>query len=594
MRSSRWVVLGLAFTLVTCASVRDARQPVPRLAPHVIAETHELISQGLPLLALQQISVLERIKSDTISIEQLEELREESIAQVVSLFRNAVDHDDFDDAYRYFVSLQNIAKADRLAGWSAERLLFARVEELVQSGDVSMALLISLRALTAGTLDEEDYRLMLDLAQRAGNSSATRIIVSHMEEHGISVDNLDPSPGNNGVPIGEMIRGTVTMWVDRGIRIERGVGYPERIIGSGFFVDRRGYLLTNYHIVESEVDPTYEGYSRLYVKPASRSDDKIPARVVGYDRIFDLALVKVEIDPEYVFSSAGDPSIEPGDKIFAIGSPGGLEKTLSSGIVSAVGRRFLQMGDAIQVDVPLNPGSSGGPLLNERGELVGVVFAGLEQFEGINFAIPYNWVNKVLPRLFEGGFVSYPWIGTAVHEVGTGLEVIYTVPGEPGERIGLQRGDVIVEMNDRSVTTVKDLHDAILRFDPQTLATLAWVRGDVRVEGAVTLGPRPFSPMEVALERDTRDSIIYPLFGMQIERLSGILWNTRYVVTDVLAGSVADESSISKDDTLRVQVWQVDQETKIAILQIHVKRRKTGALESVIHLIAYLEGDNFV
>ena len=188
----------------------------------------------------------------------------------------------------------------------------------------------------------------------------------------------DFNPEKHKISPSTMLKGTVSILVNKGIRIEKGVGYPDRDIGSGFFIDKRGYVLTNYHVVQSEVNPEYEGFSRLYIRLPESENERIPAQVVGWDSVLDLALLKTQVEPDYVFPILSKSYCQPGDRIFAIGSPGGLSSTVTSGIVSASGRRFLQIGSSLQVDVPINPGNSGGPLLNEDGSLIGVVFAGIE------------------------------------------------------------------------------------------------------------------------------------------------------------------------------------------------------------------------
>jgi serine protease Do len=391
-----------------------------------------------------------------------------------------------------------------------------------------------------------------------------------------------------------MVSGTVTIWVNRGIKIEGGMGYPDRVIGSGFFIDERGYLLTNYHVVASEVDPEYEGYSRLYIRLSERVEDRIPAQVVGYDRIFDLALVKAEVKPRFTFSYGGSADLKVGGRIIAIGSPAGLENTVTSGIVSATGRRFLQMGDAIQVDVPINYGNSGGPLLDETGKLVGIVFAGIEQFEGVNFAIPFDWVEKMLPRLYGGDEAGHPWLGAAVQEVDDGLEVIYTVPESPADRAGLREGDVIESLNGINYTEIGDIQAAILDLDYPVLVSLRWRREGESIEGAISLAERPFSPLEESLAKDLRDNVLLPLFGMKIERTGRFLFRDNYTVRRVLPGSIADETGLSKDDPLSIQGWQVDRENRYALLRIYVKKRKSGFLESIVQLAAYLETDIFI
>jgi S1-C subfamily serine protease len=367
------------------------------------------------------------------------------------------------------------------------------------------------------------------------------------------------------------------------------------VIGSGFFIDQRGYILTNHHVIESEVDPKYEGYSRLYIRLSeSPAGERIPAKVVGYDKTFDLALIKTEVTPPYLFGGWSGQTVEPGDRIFAIGSPVGLEKTITSGIVSAMGRRLLQVGDSIQVDVPLNPGNSGGPLLDEKGDLIGIVFAGLQQYVGLNFAVPYSLVEKALPALYAGGGAVHAWLGMAVAETDKGLEVIYALPEEPAALAGIQVGDIIEKVDGVPYTKLKDIQEAILQHAPPALATVDLRRGTTEVRALLCLSQRPDDPVQVALKRDSRDKVLYPLFGMQLENVGTFLWKGNYVVKRITRGSVADESGISVDDPLTIQDWRVDNDKGYAMLQVVIKKRKAGFIESAIQIATYLETDNFI
>jgi hypothetical protein len=316
--------------------------------------------------------------------------------------------------------------------------------------------------------------------------------------------------------------------------------------------------------------------------------------VVGYDKAFDLALIKTEITPDYVFGGWSGQTLTPGDRIFAIGSPAGLEKTITSGIISAMGRRLLQVGDSMQVDVPLNPGNSGGPLLDERGDVIGVVFAGMQQFPGLNFAVPYRWVEKALPALFKGGAAIHSWLGMAVAETEKGLEVIYTVPGEPAEQAGLVSGDIIETLDGKPFKKLGDIQEEVLRHTPPTLVSMGIRRGESTQDVLVCLTDRPDQPIEVALKRDTRDNIVYPLFGMQLQNVGTFLWKGDYIVKRVTQGSIADETGISPDDPLTIQDWQVDTDKGYAMLQVVIKKKRAGFLESAIQIAAYLETDNFI
>ena len=544
--------------------------------------------------AYQDVSRLERGADSVVAFERIEELKSSITGSLRSEFLDRVEAREYREALRLYSSLEAIEQAGELEDWSTAGLFFRLAEASHGKSDKLLAFLYALRARSAGADMPELLALLLELSSELGNPVVFEEVAAAMRERGLEVPEALKERAPGKPEVAEMVRGTVTIWVNRGIRMEGGVGLPDRVIGSGFFIDRRGYLLTNYHVVESEVSPKYEGYSRLYIRLSDRPQERVPAKVVGYDRIFDLALVKAEVEPPYIFSSADSPELKVGNTIIAIGSPAGLQNTVTSGIVSATGRRFLQMGDTFQVDVPINYGNSGGPLLDADGRLVGVVFAGIEQFEGVNFAIPYDWVIQSLPRLYSGGEARHPWLGMAMHESDAGLEVVYTVPQEPADRAGLREGDVIVSLNGRSFDKIVDLQSELLALDYPTLVRLVWRRGEETLTGAVSTGERPFSPVELSLERDRRENVVYPLFGMKLEQVGQVLWRKNYVVRRVLPGSIADEIGLSRDDPMTIQGWKVDEDNRFAVLQIQVRKRKAGFLESVVQVAAYLESEDFV
>ena len=150
--------------------------------------------------------------------------------------------------------------------------------------------------------------------------------------------------------ISQCIAGTVTVWVDLGIKVHGGMGYADRVIGSGFFIDERGYLITNYHVIADVVDPKYEGYGKVYIKLAGDEENRIPAKIIGWDKTHDLALLKTEVKPPYVFSLGSSSDLKSGDRVYAIGSPLGLESTLTSGVVSSTNRKIFTTGSVLQID----------------------------------------------------------------------------------------------------------------------------------------------------------------------------------------------------------------------------------------------------
>jgi serine protease Do len=582
----------LTVFLFGCVSVGGPSAPFPQLEELKVESIRERIQEGDLFNAYQDVFTLKGENNSGSPSQELAALEEELLRRLKDDFRNHVEAEEYEDALRYFLSLKVLGEES--GDYSEAELLALTARRLVQDGDLPLAFLYALKALAAGLDTEEHLLFSLERAVELGNRQASERLVGLLREKGYALPpdlaELDFTPPG----VEQFVKGTVTIYVDRGIKIERGMGYPDRVIGSGFFIDRRGYLLTNYHVISSEVDPKYEGYSRLYIRLSESVEEKIPARVVGWDRIFDLALIKTELEPEFILSSDREPVLKPGDSILAIGSPAGLENSVTSGIVSAVGRRFLQIGDTVQVDAPVNPGNSGGALLDAQGRLVGIIFAGIEQFEGLNFAIPFHWVNKVLPRLYREGEARHAWLGLGLYEDEDELKVIYAVPGNPAHRAGIQVGDVIESVNGQSFSTVGDLQDALLDLDSPSLVEVAWRHENEERRGILALNERPFSPIEYALEKDSRENIIFPLFGMRIEQVGSSLWRNNYVVKEVLNGSVADETGLSENDPFIFRGWKVDTEKRYVIVQLFVKKKKGGFLESLIPLAAYIESDIFV
>ena len=305
---------------------------------------------------------------------------------------------------------------------------------------------------------------------------------------------------------------------------------------------------------------------------------------------FDIALLKTVMEPEYIFSFKNDQEYLPGDKIFAIGSPGGLENTITSGIISAVGRRLLEVGDTIQVDVPINSGNSGGPLLNQSGDLVGVVFAGIEQFEGVNFAIPSEWVSSRIPSFYMGGRQNISWMGSAFYESKRGLEVLYNYPVGPSERAGIKPGDFLLELNGTAVDSIGRAQKLIISLDDQKLVTARWKRGEEYFTTLLQLEDRPEVPLKEAMEMDSIERIALPLFGMDLESAG----RRNYVIKKVFPGMTADETGLSVNDPLTLYEWSYEEEYEALVLQIRVKKRKAGFMESMIQLASYLTVTNLL
>lgn len=402
-------------------------------------------------------------------------------------------------------------------------------------------------------------------------------------------------PGFSGVnkkapaKISECMKAAVTIWVDRGVTVKHGAGYADIIIGSGFFIDERGYIVTNHHVIDSMVNPKYEGYVRLYVKLSEDSLTKIPAKVVGYDSLLDLALLKVEIEPEYVLNLGSSSDLEIGDKISAIGTPVGLEGTLTSGIISSFDRKLLALGNVFQIDAAVNSGNSGGPLIDKNLKVQAIVYAGILQLQGLNFAIPVEYLKQELPYLYGRGEIVHAWIGCFgnTKKEGTkknGLEVQYVLSGGSAFLSGLKAGDVITCLDGKTVTSLDDFNFMMMALEPETIVECKYLSAEAEEKSClVYLEKRPEFPSKTVYESDLITSSFVPLFGMKLIP-SSTTNRKSYTIEKIIPGSAADDMSFSENDTVTINDVTVNDKGKMIITTLSTKRKKKAFLDVVMSL----------
>ncbi len=276
-------------------------------------------------------------------------------------------------------------------------------------------------------------------------------------------------------------------------------------LGSGFIVDPKGYIITNNHVVDKA--------DKIYVKLASDpvGSDGHPATVVGVDKATDIAVIKITTDhPLPTVKMGNSDSAQVGDSVIAIGSPLGLEQTVTSGIVSAK-KRTIEQGQAgqfqrfIQTDAAINPGNSGGPLLNMAGEVIGVntaIFTQSNGNQGIGFAMPSNTVINTYNDLIGPdhkvtrgsiGILFQPSVSSAVERMygaKNGIIIRSVTPGQPADKAGLKSGDVITSINGRPLKDGDDLVNDISARKPGTTATIGYLREGKAMSATVTIGDR--------------------------------------------------------------------------------------------------------
>ena len=585
------VFLFAAGLMVSCATTPEEPPEPPRYEDLKIEELERLV-EGNPAEGVE--ATLYLLKHNPIlDREYVSGLLKRSLEGIVSRYEARLAAEDYSGARADSRTLRFIQDDPEVSHWLPEEVpalvpdaeLTARIAEgLCKDGKGTAGLITFLDALDSGYRDPSVLR---EFATRAYELRNRHVLLRISAVSPESLSDEARAWSKTRDTMTDMRKGTVTIWVNRGIKIDQGVGTPDRVIGSGFFVDTGGYVLTNYHVISSEVDPEYEGYSRLYIRLPGQTTDRIPARVVGWDKVFDLALLKADIEPPYVFSFTGRRDFVPGDRVFAIGSPVGLDNTVTAGIVSAVGRRFLPLGEVIQVDAAINPGNSGGPLLDEEGELAGVVFAGIPRYQGLNFAVPAVWAARLLPDLFSGGEVKHPWLGIAAYEGRDGLSAIYR--HLEGSSAAPSAGK-LVRIAGRETQTLSDAQAVLLSHTIGTLVPVDVRKDDTTTRSWVLLRSRPFSPGETAFRKDLRERILTPFFGMSVSSLG----RNEYVVEKVLPGTIADEAGISERDPLVIKDIVLDKEQRALYMSLYIKKRKAGFLDSVIQIGTSLDLDSFL
>ncbi|HOS29513.1 MAG TPA: S1C family serine protease [Treponemataceae bacterium] len=398
------------------------------------------------------------------------------------------------------------------------------------------------------------------------------------------------------VKVSDFLSGTVTVWVDRGIKVEKGMGYADRVIGSGFFIDDKGHFVTNYHVIESEVDASYEGYSRVYVKLYKDSATRIPAKVIGYDKALDLALLKTEAIPPYVFSLGSSADLDVGDAIYAIGSPLGLENTITSGIVSAKDRYLFSIAQVMQIDAAVNSGNSGGPIIDKNGNVKAVVFAGIMEYEGLNFAIPVEYLKTLLPALYMGK-VEHSWTGFygitkkefPSSQKGSGVEVLYIMSGSSAQRSSLSIGDVITHINDISIEGVEHLQRAMLGIPQDSIIQCKGINsaGEAFVKALYT-EVRPENPLYDVYQREPLARSFLPIFGMDLTPSSTLNKNV-YTINSIIQGSIADENGFSVLDPVEVKRNKLLEENQILYAELFTRKRSNAYFEVNIAIAAPLD-----
>ena len=335
---------------------------------------------------------------------------------------------------------------------------------------------------------------------------------------------------------------------------------PQRSLGSGVIVDATGIALTNAHVVEKATE----------IEVVTLDGSKHKAKLVGMDKKTDLAVLKLDDGKgQFKFARLGDSEkIQVGDWVIAIGSPFGLQATVTAGIISAKARNIGQgpFDDFLQTDAAINPGNSGGPLVNMQGEIVGINTAIVAGGSGIGFAIPSNMARKIYTELQTKGRVTRGWLGVSIQPLTAelarsfnakdtkGVLISDVMPDGPAAKAGLKPGDIMLEFEGKKMEAPSDLQRAVGLAQPgQDLKMKVWrEQGERTIDIKIGEAPdereaqqRPSRATPSALGLDVRP--ITPEIAKQLNLKS----SEGVIVARVEEGSSAAESGVQRGDIVR-------------------------------------------
>lgn len=338
---------------------------------------------------------------------------------------------------------------------------------------------------------------------------------------------------------------------------------PQKGAGSGFIVDQEGHILTNEHVVHNAEE----------IKVTLSDGREFTGEIVGSDITTDMAIIKIDANNLPVAELGDSDSLRVGEIVIAIGNPYGLEKTVTMGVVSAKGRNISagtegqEYRNLIQTDTAINPGNSGGPLLNTDGQVVGINTAIIPYAQGIGFAIPVSVAKRNLNDLITLGKVRRSWLGVYIQEVteeiaeqfdldeARGVLVGDVIAGSPAEEAGIERGDVILSINQKEVATPIELQDAVRALEIGDTVQIEVIRSGRELNLSLKIGEMP------ADESDGTPGIPGRVFseqtGIRVEEVTpeiaereNLPWVRGLIITDVVPGSSADNRGLKVGDVI--------------------------------------------
>jgi serine protease Do len=361
----------------------------------------------------------------------------------------------------------------------------------------------------------------------------------------------------------------------------------EKALGSGVIVSPEGYVLTNNHVVDGATD----------VRVTLSDKREFQARIVGTDPKTDVAVLKIDAGNLAPLTIGDSSKVEVGDVAIAIGDPFGVGQTVTKGIISAKGRGGLGIEDYedfLQTDAPINPGNSGGALVNDRGELIGINTAiishGSGGSQGIGFAVPANLARQVMDQILKNGKVVRAYLGILPQDITPGMAKAFGAkdangvvvgdvsPNSPAQESGVQRGDILLEVNGKPVNDSNQLRMGISMMPPGTTVKLKLTRNGSEKDLNVKLAEMPAETTKLNSQEEggnnALDGVEVTNLNAQVAQQLNLAPNTTgVVVADVDPSSKMADSGLRRGDVIQ----EVNHQSVKTVSEFQSALRKAGA-----------------
>ncbi len=327
-------------------------------------------------------------------------------------------------------------------------------------------------------------------------------------------------------------------------------------LGSGVIISSDGYIVTNNHVVENADDITVT---------LPKSKDEYSAKVIGTDKESDLAVIKIEAKNLHAIKLADAKSLQVGDVVFAVGNPFGVGESVTQGIISALNKNRVginQYENFIQTDASINPGNSGGALVDSRGALIGinsVIISRSGGNNGIGFAIPIDMVKNITKKLVDTGKVTRGYIGVSISDVTKEYKSVYNhkkgavvltiEKNSPAQKYGIKRGDLIYDVNGKTIKSASDLKQQIASYKPDQNVTLKVERNKKNIDLRVVLTSRD----TLAFDKNTKEIFS----GMQIIALNNQVRYQYRIPGNIEGALIEDIKPLSRAEKVGFQAGDV-------------------------------------